>query len=97
MHAFLLPQTYVSPISKAERINVSLHVFVYSNRTDIGPSLETKQKRLVLVAALACVCSYIAIMGVVLLRCLPFHRNWQVYPYPGGKRVLHEQSSATSC
>ncbi|KHN94415.1 uncharacterized protein MAM_07731 [Metarhizium album ARSEF 1941] len=46
-------------------------------------TLETRQKRLVTVAAVACVCSYVATVGVVLLRCLPFRRNWQVYPIPG--------------
>lgn len=46
-------------------------------------TLETKQRRLVYVAAVACLISYIATIGVVLLRCLPFHRNWQIYPYPG--------------
>ncbi|KAK2591330.1 hypothetical protein QQS21_010983 [Conoideocrella luteorostrata] len=46
-------------------------------------TLETQQRRLVYVAAVACICSYIATIGVVLLRCLPFYRNWQIYPYPG--------------
>ncbi|KAG5932124.1 hypothetical protein E4U59_007719 [Claviceps monticola] len=46
-------------------------------------TLVTKQKRLVYIAAVACVCSYIATIGVVLLRCLPFQRNWQIWPYPG--------------
>ncbi|ATY63579.1 hypothetical protein A9K55_008667 [Cordyceps militaris] len=46
-------------------------------------TLDTFQKRLVLVAGVAWICSYVATIGVVLLRCLPFHRNWQVYPYPG--------------
>ncbi|KAG5953580.1 hypothetical protein E4U53_004679 [Claviceps sorghi] len=46
-------------------------------------TLVTKQKRLVYVAAVACVCSYLATIGVVLLRCLPFERNWQIWPYPG--------------
>ncbi|TQW00983.1 hypothetical protein V2A60_002011 [Cordyceps javanica] len=46
-------------------------------------TLDTFQKRLVLVAGVAWICSYAATIGVVLLRCLPFKRNWQVYPYPG--------------
>ncbi|KAM3534409.1 hypothetical protein MY4038_002374 [Beauveria bassiana] len=46
-------------------------------------TLDTFQKRLVLVAGVAWICSYVATIGVVLFRCLPFHRNWQVYPYPG--------------
>ncbi|KAG6036504.1 hypothetical protein E4U41_005697 [Claviceps citrina] len=46
-------------------------------------TLATKQKRLVYVAGVACVFSYIATIGVVLLRCLPFQRNWQIWPYPG--------------
>ncbi|KAF5135171.1 hypothetical protein E5D57_005815 [Metarhizium anisopliae] len=47
-------------------------------------TLETRQRRLVIIAAVACVFSYMATIGVVLLRCLPFHKNWQIYPYPGG-------------
>ncbi|KAG5927496.1 hypothetical protein E4U42_002173 [Claviceps africana] len=46
-------------------------------------ALATNQKRLVYIAAVACVCSYLATIGVVLLRCLPFGRNWQIWPYPG--------------
>ncbi|KAG6005661.1 hypothetical protein E4U21_007777 [Claviceps maximensis] len=46
-------------------------------------TLVTKQRRLVYVAAVATVCSYLATIGVVLLRCLPFERNWQIWPYPG--------------
>ncbi|KAJ6788241.1 hypothetical protein PWT90_10622 [Aphanocladium album] len=46
-------------------------------------TLDTFQKRLVLVAGVAWICSYLATIGVVLLRCLPFKRNWQIYPYPG--------------
>lgn len=46
-------------------------------------TLATRQKRLVYMAAVACVTSYMATIGVVLLRCLPFRRNWQIYPYPG--------------
>ncbi|KFG79052.1 hypothetical protein MANI_029472 [Metarhizium anisopliae] len=46
-------------------------------------TLETRQRRLVIIAAVACVFSYMATIGVVLLRCLPFHKNWQIYPYPG--------------
>ncbi|KAM3436357.1 hypothetical protein NHJ13734_005127 [Beauveria thailandica] len=46
-------------------------------------TLDTFQKRLVLVAGVAWICSYVATIGVVLFRCLPFHRNWQIYPYPG--------------
>lgn len=46
-------------------------------------TLDTFQRRLVAVAGALWLCSYLATIGVVLLRCLPFHRNWQVYPYPG--------------
>ncbi|KAM3502059.1 hypothetical protein MY10362_005115 [Beauveria mimosiformis] len=46
-------------------------------------TLDTFQKGLVRVAGVAWICSYVATIGVVLFRCLPFHRNWQVYPYPG--------------
>ncbi|OAR02043.1 hypothetical protein LLEC1_06127, partial [Akanthomyces lecanii] len=46
-------------------------------------TLDTFQKRLVVVAGVAWICSYAATVGVVLLRCLPLRRNWQVYPYPG--------------
>ncbi|KAM3514288.1 hypothetical protein MY11210_002078 [Beauveria gryllotalpidicola] len=46
-------------------------------------TLDTFQRRLVLVAGVAWICSYVATIGVVLFRCLPFHRNWQIYPYPG--------------
>lgn len=50
---------------------------------DFDIRLDTFQKRLVIVAGVAWICSYLATIGVVLLRCLPFHRNWQIYPYPG--------------
>ncbi|KAG5982187.1 hypothetical protein E4U55_002205 [Claviceps digitariae] len=46
-------------------------------------TLVTKQKRLVYIAAVACVFSYLAAIGVVLLRCLPFERNWQIWPQTG--------------
>ncbi|CEJ82394.1 hypothetical protein VHEMI02460 [[Torrubiella] hemipterigena] len=46
-------------------------------------TLDTRQRRLIIVAGVACICSYLATIFVVLLRCLPFEKNWQVYPYPG--------------
>lgn len=50
-----------------------------------GPhSLNLQQQRLVKITAVACVLAYVSTIVVILTRCLPFEKNWQVYPYPGG-------------
>lgn len=81
MHALLLPQAYVG--DAAPFVVESLYGLTTGRHWPCR--LETRQRRLVIIAAVACVFSYMATIGVVLLRCLPFHKNWQIYPYPGGK------------
>lgn len=39
---------------------------------------------MVLITACTSVALYVATIIVILTRCMPFHANWQVYPYPGG-------------
>lgn len=92
------------PVHHADLVSESMHALLLSTiDVRFGPdlsrpfiadegenSLDTKQKRLVIIAAVACMCSYLATIGVVLLRCLPFQKNWQIYPYPGGELTQHE-------
>lgn len=33
----------------------------------------------------ACITSYIVIIIMIITRCLPVQRNWQIKPYAGGK------------
>ncbi|TQN70736.1 hypothetical protein CSHISOI_04726, partial [Colletotrichum shisoi] len=55
-------------------------LFLYRRLT-----LNLQQQKMVLITAVACVLSYVATILVILTRCMPFHKNWQIYPYPGGK------------
>lgn len=36
-----------------------------------------------------CVAGYVSTVIVMLTKCLPIHKNWQVYPYPGDACALN--------
>ncbi|KAJ0159521.1 hypothetical protein CTA2_9541 [Colletotrichum tanaceti] len=55
-------------------------LFLYRRLT-----LNLQQQKMVLITAVACVLCYVATMLVIATRCLPFHKNWQIYPYPGAR------------
>ncbi|WYZ46646.1 hypothetical protein EsH8_IX_000871 [Colletotrichum jinshuiense] len=59
-------------------------LFLYRRLT-----LNLQQQKMVLVTAGACGLCYVATIIVILTRCMPFHKNWQVYPYPGDACALN--------
>ncbi|ETS85373.1 hypothetical protein PFICI_03398 [Pestalotiopsis fici W106-1] len=59
-------------------------LFVYQRLT-----FQLEQQRLVKIASVMTVLAYIATIMVCLTRCMPFHKNWQVYPYPGDACALN--------
>ncbi|TIC90100.1 hypothetical protein CH35J_012033 [Colletotrichum higginsianum] len=59
-------------------------LFLYRRLT-----LNLQQKKMVLITAVACVLCYVATILVILTRCMPFHKNWQIYPYPGDACALN--------
>ncbi|PTB69340.1 hypothetical protein BBK36DRAFT_1111006 [Trichoderma citrinoviride] len=52
-------------------------------------TLDTRQQRLVHVTALVCLAGYVSTIVVMLTKCLPVRKNWQVYPYPGDACALN--------
>ncbi|RYP05601.1 hypothetical protein DL765_009802 [Monosporascus sp. GIB2] len=46
-------------------------------------TLNLNQKRLVLITAWTCGAAYITTIIVILTRCTPIHRTWQILPLPG--------------
>lgn len=46
--------------------------------------LDLRQRKLVNITAVASIAAYLSTIIVILTKCVPIHRNWQVYPYPGG-------------
>ncbi|KAK6218427.1 hypothetical protein QIS74_06307 [Colletotrichum tabaci] len=59
-------------------------LFLYRRLT-----LNLQQQKMVLITAVACVLCYVATILVILTRCMPFHKNWQIYPYPGDACALN--------
>ncbi|PGH08929.1 hypothetical protein GX51_00986 [Blastomyces parvus] len=52
-------------------------------------TLNLSQQRAVRVTAVTCVLAYIATIIVILTRCYPIQKVWQVYPYPGDACALN--------
>ncbi|PNP57093.1 hypothetical protein THARTR1_02935 [Trichoderma harzianum] len=52
-------------------------------------TLDLRQKQLVNITSGVCVAGYISTVIVMLTKCLPIHKNWQVYPYPGDACALN--------
>ncbi|KAF6816449.1 hypothetical protein CMUS01_12266 [Colletotrichum musicola] len=59
-------------------------LFLYRRLT-----LNLQQQKMVLITGCTCVALYVATIIVILTRCMPFHANWQVYPYPGDACALN--------
>ncbi|KAK6214279.1 hypothetical protein LQW54_004505 [Pestalotiopsis sp. IQ-011] len=59
-------------------------LFVYQRLT-----FQLEQQRLVKIASVMTVLAYISTIIVCLTRCMPFQKNWQVYPYPGDACALN--------
>ncbi|PGH13413.1 hypothetical protein AJ79_03692 [Helicocarpus griseus UAMH5409] len=59
-------------------------LFLYNRLT-----LNLNQQRAVKMTAVACVLAYISTIIVILTRCYPIQRTWQVYPYPGDACALN--------
>ncbi|KAL0766416.1 hypothetical protein CaCOL14_010861 [Colletotrichum acutatum] len=51
---------------------------------DVVNRLNLQQQKMVKITAGACVLCYVATVLVIMTKCMPVHRNWQIYPYPGG-------------
>ncbi|KAH8761526.1 hypothetical protein F5883DRAFT_562068 [Diaporthe sp. PMI_573] len=51
-------------------------------------TLHLWQRKLVVTTAFACGAGYIAMISVIMTHCMPFDKNWQVYPYPGDSCAL---------
>lgn len=52
-------------------------------------TLDLRQMRLVNITSGICVAGYVSTVIVMLTKCLPIHKNWQVYPYPGDACALN--------
>lgn len=59
--------------------------------TSLSNRFQLEQQRLVKIASVLTVLAYISTIMVCLTRCMPFHKNWQVYPYPGGKNHAQDR------
>ncbi|PGH36151.1 hypothetical protein GX50_01006 [[Emmonsia] crescens] len=59
-------------------------LFLYNRLT-----LNLNQQRAVKITAVTCVLAYIATIIVILTRCYPIQRVWQIYPYPGDACALN--------
>lgn len=55
--------------------------------TGVVTRLGLAQQKAVKITAVICVLAYIAMIAVIYGHCTPVRKNWQVYPYPGGKFV----------
>ncbi|KAK4082861.1 uncharacterized protein Triagg1_1751 [Trichoderma aggressivum f. europaeum] len=51
--------------------------------------LDLRQKQLVNITSGVCLAGYVSTVIVMLTKCLPIHKNWQVYPYPGDACALN--------
>ncbi|KAK5993742.1 hypothetical protein PT974_07179 [Cladobotryum mycophilum] len=52
-------------------------------------TLDLRQRKMVAITAATSVAGYIATIVVLFTKCLPIHKNWQVYPYPGDACALN--------
>ncbi|KAL2370266.1 hypothetical protein RJZ57_005307 [Blastomyces gilchristii] len=52
-------------------------------------TLNLRQQRAVTITAVTCVLAYIATIIVILTRCYPIQKVWQIYPYPGDACALN--------
>ncbi|KAL7915345.1 hypothetical protein GGI35DRAFT_436665 [Trichoderma velutinum] len=52
-------------------------------------TLDLRQKQLVNITSGVCIAGYVSTVIVMLTKCLPIHKNWQVYPYPGDACALN--------
>ncbi|KAL7945277.1 hypothetical protein V8C42DRAFT_322680 [Trichoderma barbatum] len=52
-------------------------------------TLDLRQKQLVNLTSGVCIAGYLSTLIVMLTKCLPIHKNWQVYPYPGDACALN--------
>ncbi|KAJ4863676.1 hypothetical protein T069G_00206 [Trichoderma breve] len=52
-------------------------------------TLDLRQMQLVNITSGICVAGYVSTVIVMLTKCLPIHKNWQVYPYPGDACALN--------
>ncbi|KAK1469737.1 hypothetical protein CMEL01_01504 [Colletotrichum melonis] len=59
-------------------------LFLYMRLT-----LNLQQQKMVKITAGACVLCYVATVLVIMTKCMPVHRNWQIYPYPGDACALN--------
>ncbi|KAK2797919.1 hypothetical protein FQN50_009015 [Emmonsiellopsis sp. PD_5] len=59
-------------------------LFLYNRLT-----LNLSQQRAVKFTAVTCVLAYIATILVILTRCYPIQKTWQIYPYPGDACALN--------
>jgi hypothetical protein len=56
------------------------------SRADERYSLGLRQQKFVKWTGIACVFAYAGVLGAIWGHCTPVQRNWQVVPYPGGRR-----------
>lgn len=56
--------------------------------SDLRTRLGLRQQVFVKWTAVACGFAYAGVLGAIWGHCTPVHKNWQVVPYPGGKRPL---------
>lgn len=54
------------------------------------------EERLIKPVAALCLFSYVGVFLTVTVSCLPFQRNWQVYPKPGAECAGHIQNIVTN-